>query len=220
MKLKDILSNFNGSSDEVSLQRIFEELAPSLLYGGYLQIHNDFQVFIKTVEFYYHSEKENGIHDPIVYHRNIRNVDGTVFRKVPYFPTMSLHAHNSGFDITFENETEEYRASVLIRAYEVKDKDGNFLIWGKNEESKEYMFLPSLSYGFNTQSTYLYSLLNGFPLGVANDILWIDSPRQQSALPEQKPRKNVFKSESVWKYIPLKNDKCGRLWSFTRKEKV
>ena len=37
----------------------------------------------------------------------------------PYFPIMSLHAHMSGFDITFESEEGKYRASALIRKYSV-----------------------------------------------------------------------------------------------------
>ena len=41
---------------------------------------------------------------------------------------MALHAHNSGIDITFENEKMKYRASALIREYEVFDiKSHNFL---------------------------------------------------------------------------------------------
>ena len=123
MTLKEHLSRFNGAPDVESLQRMFEELAPVFLYGGYLQVRDDYHLFIRTVEFYYHSEKADGIHDPIVYHRNGRNL-----HVVPYFPLMTLHAHASGFDITFENEEGAYRSSALIRAYEVKDKEGKYLI--------------------------------------------------------------------------------------------
>lgn len=63
--------------------------------------------YIRTVEFYFHSEKPNGIHDPIVYHRNIRDLEGNLMEKVPYFPIMSLHAHSSGYDITFESKVGE-----------------------------------------------------------------------------------------------------------------
>ena len=220
MTLKENLLEFNGSNDEVGLQKMFDKLAPAFLYGGFIQVHADFRIFIKTVEFYFHSEKTDGVHDPIVYHRNIRNREGRILHEQPYFPTMTLHAHNSGFDITFENEVEEYRASALIRAYEVKDKQGNYLIWKKDEESGDYMFQSSDIYGFNTQSTYLYLLLNGFSLETASDIQWIDEPRQQTLAIEPKPRKNVLKSESEWKYIPVKNNRCERMWSFTRKEEL
>ena len=220
MTLKEKLLKFNGSNDEDELLKMFDELAPSFLYGGFIKVRDDYQVFIRTVEFYFHSEKTYGIHDPIVYHRNIRNREGRILHEQPYFPTMTLHAHNSGFDITFENKDEKYRASALIRTYEVKDKQGNYLIWRKDEESGNYMFQSSDIYGFNTQSTYLYTLLNGFSLETANDIQWIEEPRKQTLAIEPRPRKNVFKSESEWKYIPVKINRCERMWSFTRKDEI
>ena len=129
-------------------------------------------MYIRTIEFYFHSEEPNGIHDPIVYHRN-----GKELEEVPYFPFMSLHAHSSGFDITFENETEKYRASALIRSYEVIDmQDGKYLKW----DTKKSMFVKSDMYCYNIQSTYLYALLNGFSLGNANDIRWVDEPIEQT----------------------------------------
>ena len=116
-KLKEFEKSINKIHSEEELQRIFyNELAPTFLYGGNIKVREDFRVYIKTVEFYFHSEKPDGIHDPIVYHRNGRN-----FEEAPYFPLMTLHAHTSGFDISFESERGKYRASALIRSYEVKD---------------------------------------------------------------------------------------------------
>jgi hypothetical protein len=216
MKLESILSQFKDSSDEKELQKEFKTLAPAFLYGGYIQVREDYQIYIRTVEFYFHSEKKDGIHDPIVYHRN-----GRVLESVPYFPLMTLHAHNSGFDITFESETGEYRASALIRSYEVKDMAGNYLKWDKNKDGV-YKFIKSSDYCYNTQSTYLYFFLNGFDLGNNNDVKWIDSPRAQSLPLKEKPRQNVFKSESEWEYIITKErkERCNREWSFTREERV
>jgi hypothetical protein len=124
--LKQFEEKANTVSNETELQSIFKELAPAFLYGGYIQVHDEYRVFIRIVEFYFHSEKENGIHDPIVYHRNGKDLE-----KVPYFPLMTLNAHASGFDITFESETKEYRASALIRSYEVIDRNGVYLKWEK-----------------------------------------------------------------------------------------
>lgn len=103
-KLKKFKEIINGESKIEDIQRMFEELAPVFLYGGYIKVRDDYKVFIRTVEFYFHSEKDNGVHNPIVYHRNGRDLE-----QVPYFPFMSIHAHNSGFDITFE-KVGEYRA--------------------------------------------------------------------------------------------------------------
>jgi len=175
-KLFDALTNFvedvDSNIEVEKLEKKFNELARIFLYGGYIKVRNNYEIYIRTVEFYFHSEKEGvGIKDPIVYHRNDRDVKGCV----PYFPFMSIHAHASGFDITFESKFYEYRASALIRAYEVKDKDGKYLKWMKNE-SGEYQFIQSAKYEYNTQSTCLYALLNGFPICVVNKdnmITWV-----------------------------------------------
>jgi len=212
-KLFDELKKFNdtvGIIDESALQEKFRELAKTFLYGGYIQVNKDYKVYIRTVEFYFHSEKESGIHDPIVYHRNGRNM-----KKVPYFPLMSLHAHKSGFDITFEKEGE-YRASALIRSYEVKNKKGSlYLKW----DSKEGMFVESSEYKYNKQSTCLYELLNGFSLGNGNNIKWKDFPTARTKEITEKTRQNVFQSKSDWEYIKT-DKKCERKWSFTREETI
>ena len=81
------------------------------------------------------------------------------------------------------------------------------------------MFALSPDYAFNTQSTYLYTLLNGFSLGKDNGIYWVDSPRKQSVAITEKTRQNVFKSESEFEYIKS-NAQCERRWSFNREEIV
>ena len=209
--LKQFEAKANSVPNETKLQSIFKELAPTFLYGGYIQVRDDYRVYIRTVEFYFHSEKDLGIHDPIVYHRNGRDLE-----EVSYFPLMTLHAHASGFDITFESETGKYRASALIRSYEVKNKNDEYLTWDK----KNSLFAKSKEYRYNTPSTYLYALLNGFPLGNENEIKWIDSPRTKLKDITEKPRQNVFQSESEWKYKPIKENRCKRNWSFSREDHV
>lgn len=170
-------------SNETELQSIFKELAPVFLYGGYIQVRNDYKVYIRTVEFYFHSEKAEGIHDPIVYHRNGRDL-----KTAPYFPFMSLHAHSSGFDITFESKTSDYRASALIRSYEVIDaNDNQYLKW----DTERCMFVTTDNYCFNDQSTYLKAILNGFAFGNDNDITWKPSLTEITKTITEKPRKNV-----------------------------
>ena len=219
-KLIDALNQFEEEiktvKDDTELSTIFAKLAPNFLYGGYIQVNNEYKVFIRTVEFYFHSEEEYGIHDPIVYHRNGRDL-----KEAPYFPLMTLHSHNSGFDITFEKEGK-YRASALIRSYEVIDKDGFYLKWDNIEiDGKDkYMFVRKIDYQYNTQSTYLKTVLNGFPLGNYNEIKWIDSPRAKIKDITEKPRQNVFQSENEWEYKPIKENRCKRNWSFTREDQV
>ncbi len=68
-KIKGFEKNIKKVTNETELQNLFEKLAPAFLYGGYIKVRDDYRIYVKTVEFYFHSEKENGIHDPIVYHR-------------------------------------------------------------------------------------------------------------------------------------------------------
>lgn len=209
MNLFTHLSLFKGSSDENELYKMFKELATVFLYGGYIDVHHEYQIYIRTVEFYFHSEIPDGIHDPIVYHRN-----GKGLENMPYFPLMTLHAHNSGFDITFENEEKQYRASALIRSYEIKDKDGNYLKWDKDKQQ----FITDTNYQYITQSTYLYTLLNGFSLRENNPIKWIDTPISPvSSTLSGKPRKNVFKYDEKGEKT---EERCKRNWSFTRNRQI
>ena len=214
--LKEFEKNINKIHSKEDLQKIFyNDLAPAFLYGGYIKVREDFKVYIKTVEFYFHSEKSDGIHDPIMYHRNIRNPYGTIISEVPYFQIMSLNSHDSGYDITFESEKEQYRASVLIRSYEVKTKDGQYLEWDKKS-----MFVKHPTYKFNTQSLYLRKLLNGFSLGNNNDIKWVDSSTKQTKELKVKTRQNVLKSKSDFVYDKIIGEKCTRNWSFTREDEI
>ncbi len=211
MDLKTELSQFIGAESESDLFGKFKRLADNFLYGGYIQVRNEYRIYIQTVEFYFHSEKEDGIKDPIVYHRNGRELD-----EVPYFPLMTLHAHISGFDITFENPTLQYRASALIRAYEIKSKDGKYLYWNNSKQA----FEKSETYKRNTQSTYLYSFLNGFALTdkaetPEQQITWIDSPREKHIDFQPEKRRIPPKAIKKWGY---KNNE--REWSFSRKDKV
>ena len=124
-RLYDALKDFQakGISSLEELTDEFEKLAEVFLYGGYLSVGTDYRIYIRTVEFYFHDERNvpNAIKDPIVYHRNGKFPQ----QRVPYFPPMSLHAHTSGFDITFENEQKQYRASALIRTYDIYDTKAN-----------------------------------------------------------------------------------------------
>jgi hypothetical protein len=207
-KLIDELKQFDKEVCSVvsvsELQKAFSRLAPAFLYGGYIQVRTDYKIYIRTVEFYFHSEKENGVHDPIVYHRN-----GNGLVNVPYFPLMTLHSHDSGFDITFESEQHEYRASALIRGYEVKNNN-MYLEWDKKS-----MFKAESTYKFNTQSLYLRKLLNGFALSDSNDIKWVDEARNQSLSIIEKNRRNVYQYDKDGNKV-----KCERLWSFTRVDQI
>lgn len=230
MGLKQELEKFNQLNSNLNLDAKFEELAKEFLYGGYFNVNNKYHIYIRTVEFYFHAEddsvfKDDNYKDPIVYHRNNKYVKG----EVPYFPTMALHAHASGIDVTFENETLKYRASALIRAYEVckvsKDDyniEKQFLVYCTTDKK----FIPwkeGMKNKYNTQSTYLYNFLNGFD----NDsINWIDNEPIETSNITKKERQNVYISHSEDKLNVYKinkgekKEKDERPWSFTREDDI
>ena len=227
MTLKEQLEKFEGSANIDNLTNKFKvDLAPAILYGGYYNVDYKYRIYIRTIEFYYHSENNSGIKDPIVYHRNDNYVKG----KVPYFPLMSLHAHISGLDITFENEEKGFRASALIRAYEVYDVERKdfliydtqkrkFLPWKEVQESNKGKVIKK----YNKQSTYLYYFLNGFS---SNSISWVDHSFSNTKQPVQRPRKNVYKfnpspnSENQYEFYKDEKIKDERKWSFTREDDI
>ena len=227
---KDKVYEQEGKSDD-SLTKAFSELAPYFISGGYIKVREDYRVYPTTVEFYFHSEREDGVKDPIVYHRDNNKVKG----KIPYFPIMTLHAHDSGYDITFENPKEQYRASVLIRAYQIWDVHNRcWLNWTEDEQVPKddplrYKFISSLEGNINTQSTYLKYILNSFAIGGYSCIDWVD------AMPLlEKDQIKLDKRQNVYSYDPNKQKQRWddrklnkiyeiprkRKWKFSRKEPI
>lgn len=217
ISLKEELQDFTFSENDVSLLTSkFEELAPYFLSGGYLQVRDEYRIYPTTIEFYFHSEN-GGIQDLIVYHRNKRMVDEGI--ELPYFPLMSLHAHDSGYDITFENKDKKYRASALIRAYQVWDiHKQQWIKWDAKLQKFRYYSAFEDSTPINTQVLYLKTFLNSFNME-SNDIVWVDS----SSLLEVN---NGIKTGTLRKGVDM-YDKQGirqkgvpdkRPWSFSREK--
>lgn len=144
----------------------FEHIAKIVLAGHFLVSYKHGQAIVRPtcVEFYYHEEFEDGIKDPIVYHRNPKDPD----KAKSIFPLGTLHNHVSGIDMTFEhgnNPQNAIRASMLIREFEINGKH-------------------------DIRSTQLYealysqtSIFNGF------SIRWIDGEKEAEV--EANYRKNV-----------------------------
>lgn len=98
-----------------NLEKSFEKLAKYLLYGGHFHCSERYDLYITSVEFYYHEEigdNNKRIIDPVMYHRNVKEKP-----VVPYLNVGTLYPHWSGVDIAFEDDNSQYRASALIRSY-------------------------------------------------------------------------------------------------------
>ena len=214
ISLKDKLIEF-AEKDHSSVEKLteaFAELAPYFLSEGYLKVREDYRVYPTTVEFYFHAET-GVVKDPIVYHRNNKYVDGDI----PYFPLMTLHAHDSGYDITFENPEKEYRASVLIRAYQIWDINQKcWLKWDATMQ-KFRKFVKADITPINTQVMYLKFLLNGFSMNGECLVDWVDTKELLMIKKEDgRPRKGVDKYDEYG--VRQKGIPDNRKWSFSRKE--
>lgn len=216
--LKECLYAFRGAGDgsinekKSVLEKEFFLIAQKILYGGFLLVGDDYEIYIRTVEFYYHEEEAEGelLEDPMVYHRNGKFPK----RYVPPFPLMTLHAHWSGYDITFEDSCGRYRASALIREFAVFDRHagehGSWVYWFTGEAYGDGSYETVPEPKFDDRSTYLQFFLNGFSIdGTANRVIWKDFKSTEYGQPTIKTRRNVFQDKE--KKVP-----CDRPWAYRR----
>lgn len=148
------------------------------ILAGYFKVTNDVggpelfrTIHPIAIELYYHEEDPDGFKDPIMYHTDYRKRSDlkakgetyfslTGLKELPYYPIGSLNPHTSGIDVTFENAEKHYRASFLIRKYEVfYEKGGHRVV---------------------NNSTEIYDdlLLNGITLDNADWIEWFDGDEE------------------------------------------
>ena len=175
------LEKFSGADEksadrEKSLQVPFKALAKKLIHGGYFAVSDKdavkYRIYIHSVEFYYHEEKEveSRVCDWVMYHRN-----PLYGRKKESLTTGSLFPHDSGIDITFEDQQEDpenvrYRASALIRSFQVTDGDNeNMLVF---ENRPKHIFSGSKEVEYYPTHLFQY-LLNKIQLPTIR-IDWID----------------------------------------------
>ncbi len=199
MTLYEHLSNFKRHSSVEELTATFGRLASHFIYGGYIKVNDAYRVYIRTIEFYYHdeSDKPDAIKDPIMYHRNHTKEEIGGPYEEPYLPLMSIYMHSSGYDITFENEEQEYRASALIREYSIYDV-----------EQKEFLRLTSKGMFRDERVLYLKYYLNGFSLNGKPSIVWVDD--------EYCSQKQLLQCARLRTYVVKDGEKTSdkRQWRF------
>ncbi len=217
--LKEQIKKFYESGDKLEIR--MKELSKYFLYGGYINVRNQYHIYIKTVEFYYH-EEEGDIKDLIMYHRNNNFVQGDI----PYFTPLSFNSHDTGVDITFENDETKIRASVLIRAYEVfkvLDCDNGIrLVWNTAAEQFQEYVEGKTKYKYNTQCLYLKRILNGFISEGNPDITWEDKDVKDISDIDITPvrRQGVYESSNNERYEANREKKDERKWGFRREKEV
>ena len=225
--LYEALAGFNGvtnikldSEKRVILSKQFSELATKIFNTGYFEVNGCRRIYPTVIEFYYHEEVEGGLLDPIMYHTNLNNKE-----QVDYYPFGSFNFHVSGLDVTFEKK-DEYRASFLIREYDVYSlKNG---VWFKDKSE--------------CRSTYIYEdMLMGLSVFDGISICWVTEKSGCEYSVTTTERKNVasyhkendtyikdeisndeYKKLSdsektlYFSYSGKKYKKCTRQWSYHR----
>lgn len=165
-------------------------LAKEFLCNGYFLVNGKYIIDIGAIELYYH-EEEGDIKDDKMYHINkhLPKNYKEMFKHdggYPYFSVGSFNLHQSGVDITFENEEKKYRASFLIRSYRVLTNSKDIAI-------KDIKYDP--------YSTHIYDDLfySGLLLSTneRTTIEWIEYDKGGEI--EQKPRKNI-KDARPWQF--------------------
>ena len=193
-ELKQVLDTFKKEQKKLKdhdedarikkLSELFEPIAKHLLCGGCFEVYSGDKlirrIFPYTVEFYYH-EEEGIVKDPIVYHKN----------KPDYFKPGTINAHQSGIDITFENEDAKYRASALIRAFRVKEGDDINSAYKNDYIRTSYAKSKDVEY----RSTFIYDyLLTNIPMPIR--IEWVSLDTGINVEPIKGYRVNVNKYDS------------------------
>ena len=168
---RELNKEFDGKREAYAelIADCFMDCARGIL-AGHFQVVNAVdgahvvrKIYPIAIELYYHEEGEGRFKDPIMYHTKDRKAwykdayfEDRGIDNLPYYPIGSLNPHTSGIDITFENPKEQYRASFLIREYEVEYETGKRLTVK------------------NSTDIYDDMLLNGICLDNADWIEWCD----------------------------------------------
>lgn len=145
--LAQSLKSFNGNSynSEKSLYDAFKGIAEDAINGGYFMVGED-KLRILDIEFYYYDEKPDAPNWKKDFSKYRRGKDYPYISKVGTFLP-----HQSGVDITFENEEQQYRASFLIRGFSYwNHENGKTEVIDKPTYLWDYLFAEycSIEQGF------------------------------------------------------------------------
>lgn len=215
LRRTEMIKNKEKEWDADAVAECFEPCAKEILLNGCFLVKNQYIIELGSIELYYH--EENGpIKDYIMYHRENRicpKIKEYNNGELPYFDFGSFNLHQSGVDITFENEQEKYRASFLIRAFRVvpagdKVLNTHILFDSRSTFIFDELFCGGISWGHNAE----------------NPIKWVSCDNNISNIKLLKnPRRNVNKygepifnrDKGIWNDERLK-ERDLRAWQFIR----
>ena len=135
--LKSALDSFRfANANEENLgKEIFPKIASQFLYGGYILLNNKEKLYLREIEFYF-LNTDDSIREDKMYRRESPDDD--------WLDIGTLFPHNSGIDITFEDTIKhQFRASVLIRAFDLFDMDNNPILLDEERSLTTYEMILS-----------------------------------------------------------------------------
>ncbi len=164
-------------------KKILPKIAFHFLYGGYILINDKEKLYLREIEFYF-MRIDGTIEEEKMYRKESPDND--------WLEIGTLFPHNSGIDITFEDSLRhQFRASVLIRAFDLFDMDNNPIILDEGRSLASYDILLSRSNIFD---------------GVS--FKWVD----EWMVPRAEPITQVRRG--------LKGSQEYRLWNYKRNENL
>lgn len=129
------ISLFNNADEESLSNEIFPKVASQFLYGGFFLLNGREKLYLREIEFYF-LKADGSIKEDKMYRRECPDDD--------WLDMGTLFAHNSGVDITFEDSSRHlFRASVLIRAFDLFDIENNPILLDEGRSLKIYDSLLS-----------------------------------------------------------------------------
>jgi hypothetical protein len=194
-----LLSVSKADADENFLNENFPKIAEHLFFKGHLKA-GDKTIYIYDVEFYFHQEKENGsVKDEIMYRTNDRLKQDGKPGQFDYFPVGTIHVHNSGLDIMFDNEQRKIRGGILVRGIFIENQ-GDINLNPKPDNKHE-----SGKGRIEDRPTFMYGeLLSGASIFSSDGLVikWIDgnSTCNEPQKIKSSKRKNVRISEREWRF--------------------
>lgn len=212
--------------DDNAVTECFEPCAKEILLNGYFLINKEYIIDLGSIELYYH-EEAGPIKDYIMYHRKERTkskIKELNNGELPYFEFGSLNLHQSGVDVTFENEGKGYRASFLIRSYRVLRKNDNIsndIIYFDPHSTHIFddMFFGGILFNGDKKTTIEWIKLDKGK-DVYNKIVQI--PRQNVAEYTQEMRKveiakdEIIHNEEILRINGINYRRDMRPWQFKR----
>ncbi len=206
-KFENNKKNWKGTWNENAVAECFKPCAIDLLCKGYFLVNGKYIIDLGAIELYYHEEENGDIKDPIMYHTNEHSSKSRIYKlnnnEFPYFKFGSFNLHQSGVDVTFENPTEKYRASFLIRSYRILKAEN-----GEYPQSVDNVKYDNHSTHIFDDMFYLGLLLADTEKAKRTTIEWKDDKHRNVELDEEKNwRINVSEYKKDENGVYKKDDK-------------